>query len=87
LSFNDWSEFSILSMTLFELLDSLTSLVMLPISAILLTLLVAWFIPQNVWQKELITRNAKHFSWWYVTLKYISLPAMLLIAVTGWLGA
>lgn len=76
-----------MDMNLFELLDALTSLVLLPVSAILLTVLVAWFIPQNMWEKELITRNAKHFAWWYVTLKYISLPAMLLIAVTGWLGA
>jgi len=87
LSFNDWSHYTLMDMNLFELLDALTSLVLLPVSAILLTVLVAWFIPQNMWEKELITRNAKHFAWWYVTLKYISLPAMLLIAVTGWLGA
>ncbi|EAQ65611.1 sodium-dependent transporter, NSS family protein [Marinomonas sp. MED121] len=87
LSFNDWSNYVVMGLTFFELLDSLTSLVLLPISAIVLTVLVAWFIPQTMWEKELITRNPKHFSWWYVTLKYISLPAMLLIAVTGWLGA
>ncbi|WOD08485.1 hypothetical protein [Marinomonas sp. GJ51-6] len=86
LSFNHWDSDIVLGLNFFEVLDSLTSLILLPIGAILLSILVAWFIPHAMLQNEMITKRLSHFQWWYKVLKYISIPAMVIITVAGWIG-
>ncbi len=86
LSFNHWDSDIVLGLNFFEVLDSVTSLILLPIGAILLSILVAWFIPHSMLQNEMITKRLSHFQWWYKVLKYISIPAMVMITVAGWIG-
>lgn len=86
LSFNDWKYNRLFGMTFFDFLDAFTSTVLLPLVALLLSVLVAWRLPKSMLENELITRNAAHFKWWYYTLKFVSIPAILMIAVTGWIG-
>ncbi|TYL48887.1 sodium-dependent transporter [Marinomonas sp. IMCC 4694] len=86
LSFNHWDNKLLLGLNVFELLDSMTSLVLLPVGAILLSIMVAWFIPHSMLQNEMITKQANHFQWWYKTLKFISIPAMVVITLAGWIG-
>ncbi|WP_394183349.1 sodium-dependent transporter [Marinomonas posidonica] len=86
LSFNHWDSKILFGLNFFELLDELTSLILLPVVAILLSILVAWFIPRTMLQNEMITKQISHFEWWYGTLKYISIPAMMVITVAGWIG-
>ena len=86
LSFNSWDMALIFGLNLFELLDGLTSLILLPLGAILLSILVAWVVPRSMLQNEMITKQSNHFQWWYTTLKYISIPAMIVITLAGCLG-
>ncbi|MGO3344398.1 MAG: sodium-dependent transporter [Marinomonas sp.] len=86
LSFNHWDNKMLFGLNFFELLDKLTSLILLPLGAILLSLLVAWFIPRTMLQKEMIARQAGCFKLWYNTLKYISIPVLVVITITGWMG-
>ncbi|GGN22189.1 MULTISPECIES: sodium-dependent transporter [Marinomonas] len=86
LSLNHWDSKLMFGLNLFELLDKFTSLILLPVGAILLSVLVAWFIPRPMLQNEMITKQANHFQWWYKTLKYISIPAMIVITLAGWIG-
>jgi len=86
LSFNHWDSKIMFGLNFFELLDELTSLILLPVVAILLSILVAWFIPRTMLQNEMITKQISHFEWWYGTLKYISIPAMMVITLAGWIG-
>ena len=86
MSFADWDSKLIFGLNGFELLDKFTTLIMLPVVAILLSVLVAWALPRDMLQKELITQQVKHFQWWHNVLKYISIPVMVLITVAGWLG-
>jgi NSS family neurotransmitter:Na+ symporter len=86
LSFNHWDSKIVFGLNFFELLDEFTSLILLPVGAIALSVLVAWFIPHSMLQNEMITKQANHFQWWYKTLKYISIPAMLVITLAGWIG-
>ena len=86
LSFNSWDMALIFGLNLFELLDGLTSLILLPLGAILLSILVAWVVPRSMLQNEMITKQSNHFQWWYTTLKYISIPAMIVITLAGWIG-
>lgn len=87
LSFNHWDSKIVFGLNFFELLDELTSLILLPVVAILTAVLVAWFIPKSMLQNEMITLKAKHFLWWFNTLKYISIPAIAVITIAGWIGA
>lgn len=86
LSFNNWDMVLIFGLNVFELLDGLTSLILLPLGAILLSILVAWVVPRSMLQNEMITKQSNHFQWWYTTLKYISIPAMIVITLAGWIG-
>jgi NSS family neurotransmitter:Na+ symporter len=86
LSFNQWDISIAFGLNFFELLDKVTSLILLPVGAILLSILVAWFIPHSMLQNEMITKNVNHFQWWYKILKYISIPAMVVITLAGWIG-
>jgi NSS family neurotransmitter:Na+ symporter len=86
LSFNHWDSKILFDLNFFELLDSLTSLILLPVGAILLSILVAWFIPHSMLQNEMIAKRLSHFQWWYNVLKYISIPAMVVITLAGWIG-
>jgi len=87
LSLNHWDSKLMYGLNLFELLDKFTSLILLPVGAILLSVLVAWFIPRSMLQNEMIAKQTNHFQWWYKTLKYISIPAMIVITLAGWIGA
>ncbi|WP_409371093.1 sodium-dependent transporter [Marinomonas pontica] len=87
LSFNHWDSKLLFGLNFFELLDEFTSLILLPVGAISLSILVAWFIPHSMLQNEMITKQVTHFQWWYKTLKYISIPAMIVITFAGWIGA
>ena len=86
LSLNDWSDWTVFGYVLFDLLDKFTSLILLPVVALLLSVLVALNIPRSRLENELITRNPKHFKWWYNVLKFFSIPIMLVITITGWVG-
>lgn len=86
LSFNHWDSKILFDQNLFELVDNATSLIMLPVAAIALSILVAWVIPEPMLRNELIAKNPNHFQWWYTTLKYVSIPAALLITLAGWIG-
>ncbi|MCB5161572.1 sodium-dependent transporter [Marinomonas algarum] len=86
MSFNHGDRKILFGRNFFELLDGITSFILLPLGAILLSALVAWFIPRSMLQNEMITKQTNHFQWWYNTLKYISIPAMIVIAFAGWIG-
>ncbi|WP_067222862.1 sodium-dependent transporter [Marinomonas gallaica] len=86
LSFSHWDAKIAFGLNLFELVDNVTSLIMLPVAAIALSVLVAWVVPEPMLKNEMIAKNPSHFRWWYTTLKYVSIPAAVLITVAGWIG-
>ncbi|TDO95921.1 sodium-dependent transporter [Marinomonas balearica] len=86
LSFNHWDAKLIFDKNLFELVDSLTSFVLLPLVALLIAVMVGWFVPEQMLRKEMITKDPKNFDWWYNVLKFVSIPLIGLITVAGWIG-
>ena len=86
LSFSHWNAKILFGLNTFELLDNLTSLILLPIAAIALSIMVAWVVPEPTLKNEMIARKVNHYRWWYTTLKYVSIPAAILITVAGWIG-
>ena len=86
LTFSHWDSKLLFGRNLFELIDDITSFVMLPIAAIALSVLVVWYVPTEMLKNEQITRNPSHYRWWYNVLKFVSIPVMVLLTLAGWIG-
>lgn len=83
LSFNIWSENRIAGFNFFELMDFLTSSVMLPLTGLFIAIFVGWIMrPQSV-RDELSDESDKVFCLWRIIVRYISPPAVLVVFVMG----
>jgi NSS family neurotransmitter:Na+ symporter len=76
-SFNKWSNIHPLSMfeefetaTMFDLLDNLTSRVMLPVNALLMAIFIGWVVSRKTSKNELRHTGSLAFSTWYLIAKY-----------------
>jgi neurotransmitter:Na+ symporter, NSS family len=81
LSFNLWSgsEYQWLGKTPFDLLDYLTSNIMLPLGGLLIALFVGWQMKQSSLEDELAMRYRWLFLLWYVVLRFVTPVAIVLV--------
>lgn len=77
-SFNEWADFHPLGMiarfedsTVFDLLDYLTSYIMLPLGGILVALFVGWRLPAKTTREELGLTGETWFLLWRLLLRYL----------------
>jgi len=94
-SFNLWSEFKIWDKTLFELLDYLTSNIMLPLGGLLFALFAGWIMAKSSTRQELGAdcrgKDSRSFILWRFLVRYVSpvgiglvmLHSLGLITLTG----
>lgn len=72
LSFNAWSSYKLLGKTAFELIDFLTSNVMLPLGGLLISVFTGWYMSRIAVREEL----ALHPQWlhrlWFVLIRYVA---------------
>jgi NSS family neurotransmitter:Na+ symporter len=80
LSFNEWREkFWFQDLTLFELLELLSSTVLLPLACLLTALLVGYRIRLEILRAELY-RESRYFVYlWRACLRYIAPPAIIVV--------
>ncbi len=78
LSFNVWSEAKLFGLNFFDLLDTLTSRIMLPISGLLIALFVGWVMKRAHVEDEIGLRGGA-LTMWFNALRYIAPVAILLI--------
>lgn len=90
LSFNLWADFHPLAgwgkygaMTLFELIDFLTSNVLLPLANILICLFVGWALPRAVAEQEAGLGGGALFYAWRLTLRFLAPLAIAILLVQG----
>jgi NSS family neurotransmitter:Na+ symporter len=83
-SFNEWSEFKLFSMTMFELIDYITSNIMLPSGGIFMAIFVAWFMKSQDVTSELKV-SAQNFGYqiWNFLLRYIIPLAVTLVLLNA----
>ncbi len=83
-SFNEWSEFKLFSMTMFELIDYITSNIMLPLGGIFMAIFVAWFMKSEDVASELKV-SAQNFGYqiWNFLLRYIIPLAVTLVLLNA----
>ena len=80
ISFNIGSDFTIYGMTIFELLDYITSNILLPMGGIMITIFVGWFISKENINSELkIKSRFLTFVWYFCTRILAPLAVMFVM--------
>lgn len=86
LSFNIWSDVKLLGLNLFDLLDKLTTNIMLPLGGLLMAIFAIWAMRSQYAQEELGLSQGRYLLWRFVTL-FVAPCAILLVFLNllGWL--
>ena len=74
------------SLTAFQLIDALVSLVMLPLVGMLIAVFVGWILRRQTSYDELNIRYELGFKIWFITIRYITPVAVFIIFVSGLVG-
>ena len=78
LSFNDWWHIKLFGLNIFDLLDTLTTKIMMPTAGLLIALFVGWRM-QRAHVEDEIALTAGSFKLWFAVLRYLSPVAIVLI--------
>ena len=78
LSFNDWGHIKLFGLNIFDLLDTLTTKIMVPTAGLLIALFVGWRM-QRAHVEDEIALSAGSFKLWFAVLRYLSPVAIVLI--------
>lgn len=85
LSQGPWSEFTIFGLTIFDLLDTIATNIMLPIGSIGLCVYMGWFAPKDLLKKQL-TNHGSEKSWMcpivLFIIRYLA-PVLILLVLLG----
>ena len=84
-SFNIGSDIKLFNMTIFELLDYLTSNILLPMGGIIITVFVGWLLSKENIDSELQIKSNILRSSWYFSAKIIA-PIAVIIVMLNALG-
>jgi NSS family neurotransmitter:Na+ symporter len=78
-SFNVWSGFKIFNRSLFELIDFITSNLMLPAGGLCIAVFAGWIMHQQHSADELAMPSVQGYTVWRVVIRYVSPCAVFLI--------
>lgn len=78
-SFNVWQSFTLFGKTVFDLLDFLTSNIMLPLGGLLIAVFVGWSMRESSVEDEMAIKNSSIYKLWRVLLRYVTPVAVSLI--------
>ena len=79
LSFNTWSGYTLFDMTFFDVLDSLTANIMLPLGGLFIALFAGWVVSRKVSAEELEGAPAWVYPAWRFVIRYITPVAVLAV--------
>jgi len=77
-SFNIWSDFTVMGKTIFDLLDFVTSNIMLPLGGLLIAIFAAWVMKKESSRQEL-ELGKMGFSLWYFVTRFVTPVAVLIV--------
>ena len=83
ISFNIGKDIKIFGMTIFELLDYLTSNILLPMGGILITVFVGWLISKENIDSELKIKSKILKSIWYFSARIIAPIAVIFVMLNA----
>ena len=79
LSFNRWADYKLFGKTWFDMMDYLTSNIMLPLGGLLLAIFAAWLMKRQSCVDELGMGDGIAYKCWYFTVRYIAPVGVLII--------
>lgn len=85
LSYNAWQNVTIWGVSLNVILDFVPNQILLPLGGLLIAVFVAWRLEKGVVHQELRLCHP-WFGLWYATLRYVTIPLVLIILIVGLLG-
>ena len=78
-SFNIWADVKLFDLNFFELLDFLTSNIMLPLGGILIAVFAGWLMKVELTQSELNIQNPTVYLIWQALVRYIAPVAVFIV--------
>lgn len=78
LSFNDWSAVQFFGLGIFDLLDTMTSKIMMPLAGFLIALFAGWVMKRAHVEQEIGLKGGA-FALWFNVVRYVSPVAIFLI--------
>lgn len=78
LSFNDWKDYTLFSLSVFDVLDKLTTTILMPLGGLLMAIFAAWVMKQDHVQEEL-GLNSTHYALWRLAIRYVAPIGILAI--------
>lgn len=78
-SFNIWADYKVFDKTLFDLLDFLTSNIMLPLGGLLIAIFVGWTMRESSVRDEMAISNPMLYLFWRILVKFITPIGVFLI--------
>ncbi|MEM9623536.1 MAG: sodium-dependent transporter, partial [Pseudomonadota bacterium] len=82
LSYNVWQNLSVFGLTLATLLDWVPNQILLPLGGLFIALFVGWVaLPEH--NRDALNLSHQHFSLWQGLVRFVVVPAVLIIFVTG----
>jgi NSS family neurotransmitter:Na+ symporter len=82
-SFNIGSDWTLLGLNPFEILDYLTSNIMLPLGGLLIALFVGWVMSIDHVKQEMAIKSSLLFSTWRFLLRYVTPIAVSIVFLNG----
>jgi len=82
-SFNLWAELKLFDMTFFDLLDFITSNLMLPLGGILIALFAGWLMKPESTKEELKIQNPAIYAAWQALVRYIAPVAVFIVLLNA----
>ncbi|XOV81973.1 MAG: sodium-dependent transporter [bacterium] len=83
LSYNIWANVRLLGLSLGTIIDFLPNQIMLPLGGLLIALFAGWFVNAQAAEQELAMRNRVTFSLWHQLMRWVVVPAVAIILVSG----
>ena len=83
LSYNHWAEVMILGASLNAVMDFVPNQIFLPLGGLLIALFVGWFVKDELSASELALGNATTFKLWHQLVRWVVVPALVIILITG----
>ncbi len=79
LSFNHWSEFKVFGLNYFDVMDKLTSNVLLPLGGLFVAIFAAWIMRRESSREELSLRSELTYRIWLVLVRFVAPAGVILV--------
>jgi NSS family neurotransmitter:Na+ symporter len=87
LSFNEWSDYTVVGKNFFDVLDYATANVLMPLGCFMIALLIGWGLPMQFAREQLSEMSPTVFALWRFMTRFAVPFAVGYILWSGWFGA